>query len=96
MIKHLTITITGKVQEVGFRFSALDEALELGLTGFVRNQGRNQVYIEVEGEVEKLKTYLRWCHTGPKGAKIDKVDYASSEDLKNFEGFAYEPKDEVE
>lgn len=96
MIKHLTITITGKVQEVGFRFSALDEALELGLTGFVKNQGKNQVYIEAEGEVEKLKAFLKWCHLGPKGAKIDKVDYASTEELKNFESFEYEPKDTVE
>lgn len=96
MVKHLTVTITGKVQNIGFRFSALDEALELGLVGFVRNQGKNQVYIEAEGEVDKLKAFLKWCHMGPQGAKIDKVDYASTEELKNFEGFQYEPKDVVE
>ncbi len=87
MIKHVTITITGKVQGVGFRYSALDEALELGLQGFAKNQDKNQIYIEVQGEVEKLKQFLRFCHTGPQGCKIDKVDYASSEELKEFEGF---------
>lgn len=92
MIKHLTITITGKVQDVGFRFAALDEALELGLTGFVKNQGTNQVYIEAEGEVDNLKAFLKWCHMGPKGAKIDKVDYQSTETLQNFEGFQFEPE----
>lgn len=90
MIKHLDITITGKVQGVGFRFAALDEALELGLKGLVKNQDRNQVVIEAEGEVEKLKMFLKWCHEGPKGAKIDKVDYASTEELKNFEEFQAE------
>lgn len=90
MIKHVDITITGKVQGVGFRYSALDEALELGLKGFVKNQNRNQIYIEVEGEVDILKQYLRWCHEGPKGSKIDKVDYASTEELKNFEEFKIE------
>lgn len=87
MIKHVDITITGKVQDVGFRYSALDEALELGLKGTVKNQNRNQIQIEVEGEVDQLKLFLRWCHEGPKGAKIDKVDYASTEELKNFESF---------
>lgn len=87
MIKHVDITITGKVQDVGFRYSALDEALELGLKGTVQNQMRNQIHIEVEGEVDSLKLFLRWCHEGPKGAKIDKVDYASTEELKSFEDF---------
>ena len=87
MIKHVDITITGKVQDVGFRYSALDEALELGLRGIVQNQERNQIHIEVEGEEAVLKQFLRWCHEGPKGAKIDKVDYASTEELKNFEDF---------
>ncbi len=90
MIKHLEITITGKVQNVGFRYAALDEALELGLKGTVKNVERNGIHIEAEGEVEKLKLFLRWCHEGPKGAKIDKVDYASTENLKNFEGFNIE------
>lgn len=90
MIKHVDITITGKVQGVGFRYAALDEGLELGLKGTVKNLDKNQIYIETEGEVDQLKLFLRWCHEGPKGAKIDKVDYASTEDLKNFEGFTAE------
>ncbi len=90
MIKHVDITITGKVQGVGFRYSALDEALELGLKGIVKNLNRNQIQIEVEGEVDILKQYLRWCHQGPQGCKIDKVDYASTEELKNFEEFKIE------
>ncbi len=90
MTKHVTITITGKVQGVGFRYSALDEALELGLQGFAKNQDKNQIYIEVQGEVEQLKQFLRFCHTGPQGTKIEKVDYASSEELKEFEGFTIE------
>lgn len=90
MVKHVNITITGKVQDVGFRFSALDLSLELGLTGFVKNQDRNQVYIEVEGEIEHLKTFLRFCHNGPRGAKIDNVEYQSTEELKGFTEFKTE------
>lgn len=90
MIKHVTITITGKVQGVGFRYSALEKALELGITGIVKNQERNQIYLEVEGEVDLLKEFLKWCHIGPQGSKIDKVDYQSTEELKGYTEFNIE------
>lgn len=90
MIKHVSITIHGKVQKVGFRFAAIEQALELGLTGIVKNYDNNQVHIEVEGEVDQLKKFLRWCHIGPKGAKVDKVDYQSSEELQKYESFSAE------
>lgn len=86
MIKHLNITITGKVQRSGFRFAAILAAQELGLFGFVEYKEKS-VYIEVEGEVEHLKKFLGWCHKGPEGSLIEKVDYESTEDLKNFKDF---------
>ena len=90
MIKHVNITITGNVQKVGFRFAAIDEALELGLVGFVKNYEDNKVQIEAEGEVDQLKLFLRWCHIGPKGALVEKVDYESTEDLQKYESFSAE------
>lgn len=90
MKKHVNITVTGNVQKVGFRFAAIDQALELGLTGVVKNYEDNQVKIEVEGEVDALKMFLRWCHIGPKDAKVEKVDYESLEELQNYENFSAE------
>lgn len=90
MIKHLSITIFGEVHGVGFRFAAIDKALELELTGIVKNYGENQVQIEVEGDVEKLQPFLKWCHVGPKGAKVEKVDYISTEELQKYENFSAE------
>jgi len=90
MIKHVSITISGKVQGVGFRYSAIEKAIELDITGVVKNYEKNLVQIEAEGEVEKLKEFLRWCHRGPQGARVDKVDYASTEELQKYEKFAAE------
>ncbi len=90
MKKHVTIAIHGKVQKVGFRFAAIEQALELELTGIVKNYEDNKVIIEVEGEIDPLKHFLRWCHIGPKGAQIDKVDYESIEELQNYETFSAE------
>ncbi len=90
MHKHVNITVHGKVQKVGFRFAAIEQALELGLTGIVKNYEQDKVLIEVEGDIDQLKLFLRWCHIGPKGAKIDKVDYESLEELQKFETFSAE------
>jgi len=87
MVKHLQITIKGKVQKSGYRFSAILLAQELELTGFVEYLPDGSVHIEAQGEVENLKKFLSWCHRGPENAKIDKVEYASSEKLKEFNGF---------
>ncbi|HEX3099691.1 MAG TPA: acylphosphatase [Patescibacteria group bacterium] len=87
MKKHVNITVNGNVQKVGFRFAAIEQALELGLTGLVKNYADGKVQIEVEGEIDQLKMFLRWCHIGPKGAHVEKVDYESLEELQNYETF---------
>jgi acylphosphatase len=90
MIKHVSIVISGKVQKVGFRFAAVDKALELGITGIVQNYRNDKVQIEAEGEVETLKDFLRWCKIGPEGAKVSKLDYKSTEELVNYPDFRAE------
>ena len=90
MRKHVNITVTGNVQKVGFRFAAIEQALELGLVGIIKNYENDQVKIEVEGEIDQLKMFLRWCHIGPKDAKVEKVDYESLEELQNYESFSAE------
>ena len=87
MKKHVSITVHGKVQKVGFRFSAIDKAIEWELVGEVKNYEADKVQIEVEGEEENLQKFLKWCHVGPQGAVIEKVDYTSTEELQNYETF---------
>jgi acylphosphatase len=90
MKKHVSITIHGQVQKVGFRFAAIEQALELGLVGIVKNYDQNKVQIEVEGDVDQLQPFLKWCHVGPKGAHVEKVDYESTDNLENYEKFTAE------
>lgn len=84
--KHLNIKISGRVQGVFFRITAKEEADKLGITGFARNEPDGSVYIEAEGEVEKLEKFLKWCHGGPEVAQIDKVEITEGP-LKNFSEF---------
>lgn len=53
---NIQLTITGRVQGVGFRWGTLQIARQLGLYGFVRNQADGTVYVEAQGP--KVSTAL--------------------------------------
>ena len=85
-MKHYNITITGRVQGVGFRYSARSMARYMGITGFVRNLSDNNVYIEAEGDDKQLHEFINWCHNGPDNARVDNVIILPGE-VKAFDGF---------
>lgn len=68
------IIIEGKVQGVGFRYSALKKANEMGIKGFVRNKEDGSVYLEIEGEPELIEQFTEWCWRGPSWALVEKVN----------------------
>ncbi len=80
------ISVKGRVQGVGFRWSALKEATGLGLTGFVKNMPDGSVYAEAEGARENLDSFLEWCRKGPGHGHVQSVEYtaAGPEGYKDF------------
>lgn len=86
-MKRLQIRVYGQVQGVFFRDSAKKEADKLGLGGFVRNEADGTVYIEAEGEKEKLEEFLKWCRKGPPFSQVDKAEEKWSGELKHFKEF---------
>ncbi len=74
MTTHRSIRVFGKVQGVYFRRSAREEARRLGLVGFARNEADGSVYLEVEGDESALVRFAAWCETGPRGARVDRVE----------------------
>ncbi|MEA3489685.1 MAG: acylphosphatase [Candidatus Omnitrophota bacterium] len=58
-IQRLHIVYSGQVQGVGFRFVAERIALQLGLTGFVKNLSNGNVEVVCEGSRQQLETFLR-------------------------------------
>ena len=73
-MKRVQLKIAGRVQGVGFRYSALDEARHLGLTGWVRNTRDGAVELVAEGQEDALRLLLAWCHIGPPGGRVTAVD----------------------
>lgn len=86
MKKHINIKIYGKVQGIFFRASAKELADKLRVSGFAQNMSDGSVYIEAEGEEDKLNQFIEWCHTGPSMAEVEKVEI-TNKPLKNFSKF---------
>ncbi|HHJ38573.1 MAG: acylphosphatase [Methylothermaceae bacteria B42] len=74
MSKRLQILVSGKVQGVFYRATAVEVARSLGLKGWVRNLPDGRVEMVAEGEPEALNQLLDWCRQGPPAARVDKVD----------------------
>jgi len=70
---RLHLIVNGRVQGVGFRFSAYDEAKELALAGWVRNIAGGEVEIVAEGSRENLQMLATWAHLGPPSAHVTQV-----------------------
>ena len=87
MNKHYDIRVQGKVQGVWFRAETQRVASRLGLPGFVKNENDGSVYIEAEGEKEKLEELVKWCRIGPPKAKVENVLVEEGE-MKNFSRFS--------
>jgi|ERR1035437_621073 acylphosphatase len=67
------IHISGRVQGVGFRWSALREARIYQINGVVKNLPDGSVYIEAEGNPEQLALFVDWCRKGPDRSYIESV-----------------------
>jgi acylphosphatase len=70
---RVRLIIGGRVQGVGFRFSAFDKASDLALAGWVRNMAGGEVEIVAEGRRESLKKLVEWAHLGPPSAHVTDV-----------------------
>jgi acylphosphatase len=81
------VIIEGLVQGVFFRASTRDMAVSLGLTGWVRNLTDGRVEAVFEGEEDQLKQAIKWCHKGPPGAVVTKVEERWLEYTGEFKGF---------
>lgn len=71
------IHVTGRVQGVGFRWSAANEARNREIKGFVKNLSDGSVYIEAEGSPEQLKIFVGWCKRGPAFGFVESVTVES-------------------
>ncbi len=73
--RRVHVTITGRVQGVGFRYAAYRQAQTLGLSGWVRNLPGGKVEGEFEGTPDAVRRILDWCRQGPPLAFVQDVSF---------------------
>lgn len=73
-MERLELRVTGRVQGVGFRWHAREEALRLGLTGRVRNRADGSVQVLAEGPRPSLAALVEWARHGPARARVAAVE----------------------
>jgi acylphosphatase len=67
------LLVTGLVQGVGFRAFVAREAERLGLWGWVRNRGFDEVEAVLQGEAARLEILIELARRGPPGAQVHSV-----------------------
>lgn len=70
-LSRVHIWVTGRVQGVGFRAFVIQVGNMLGLSGWVRNLGYDQVETVAEGSRQVLERFLDMVKTGPRPAHVD-------------------------
>ena len=68
--RRVLIIVRGRVQGVGYRYSAVRAAARLGVTGWVRNRPDGSVEVVASGRAEALAELRRALHHGPPGAAV--------------------------
>ncbi|MHC2334033.1 acylphosphatase [Bradyrhizobium sp. USDA 4454] len=94
VIRH--VTITGRVQGVGYRAWVHEHANARGLEGWVRNRRDGSVEALFAGADDIVADMIKACGRGPVSARVDRVQAdAGTSDLLNLRGagerFAFLP-----
>lgn len=78
--------VSGRVQGVYFRQSTLNQARQLGLTGWVKNLPDGRVEGVACGPQQALEQLTQWLHQGPPVAKVTdlKVEPEASTNFGEF------------
>ena len=71
---RLDLVIEGRVQGVGYRYSAKMEAESLGIRGSVQNLRDGSVFVTAQGEKEAMDNFVGWCYKGPPGAIVRNIE----------------------
>ena len=80
MLVTRRLRIHGRVQGVFYRGWSREEALSLGLGGWVRNRRDGSVEMLLAGEEEQVAAMIERCRAGPPSARVERIDIEDSDE----------------
>ena len=87
MNRRVHVHWSGRVQGVGFRYTAESAALELGVAGWVRNLPDGRVEALCEGPEKKLNLFLERIAAGPMKRFIQQAQVRWEDPTGEFQEF---------
>lgn len=82
------IIVSGRVQGVGYRYYAVQQAQLLGVKGYVKNQADNSVLIVAQADEEVIQTFIDYLYVGPTRARVDHIFKSKINNLSDFNNFS--------
>jgi acylphosphatase len=79
--------VSGRVQNVGFRYFTEALAARESVHGWVRNTPAGRVEISAEGEVSAMDRFERGIRQGPAAARVDQVEVETAIPGTHHSGF---------
>ena len=79
--------ISGRVQNVGFRYFTQNAAAREGVAGWVQNLPDGRVEAFVEGDEDAVTRVERAIRSGPPGARVENVYVQDEEAAGTLKGF---------
>jgi len=78
--------VRGRVQGVGFRFFALQQAQRSGVAGWARNLPDGRVEVVAEGDSRALDEFMASVRRGPAGARVEdvRVEWEAATNMLGF------------
>lgn len=86
-LETLSVRVTGKVQGVGYRASAVRQAHMLGIGGWVRNASDGSVEALLQGNPDAIDRMLQWMRQGPPAARVTDVLHETIRDERRYDRF---------
>lgn len=86
-ILKVNLTISGKVQGVGFRYFVLRQAQELGITGRVSNKSNGDVEAFAQGEKADFEQFIAKVKEGPSFSRAEDVSLNWLNEAEQYFGF---------
>ena len=90
-VVRLHAIVEGRVQGVGFRFFVQENAIMLGLTGWVRNRWDRTVELVAEGQKGDLENLLAAVLRGPRAVIVNHVKPTWKPATGEFSGYHVRP-----
>lgn len=85
--KHLKIK--GRVQGVGYRYFTVQQARELNIKGWVKNNWNGSVETVLHGSADNIEEMIKRLWKGPAAARVTEINELSVyEESENFHDFS--------